>query len=204
MSIIPYIGVVFPLVWIAITIILISWWVWKKIPTFHLLSSFTVEALGKPQSFLHMTAMVDVDDFSIQLLYWHHMQLLYCIHRNFSDLTIIVIIAIKLKTLLLLNAIYSRLLFLVFIKEKILKFETLWFKLLLFWKRRYSFRMLKFLCIQFYSSVILGRRVWCPVLGMMTLSCCSWERARLNYRSWTAESILSTNRSVRRRLQSPR
>ena len=42
----------------------------------------------------------------------------YCIHRNFSDLTII---ATKLKTLFMLNTIYSRPLFLAFIKGKLLK-----------------------------------------------------------------------------------
>ena len=37
----------------------------------------------------------------------------YCKHRNFSDLTIMAIIATKLKTLLMLSAINSRSLFLV-------------------------------------------------------------------------------------------
>ena len=43
------------------------------------------------------------------------------IHRNFSDPTIIAIIATELKALLMLNTTYSRSLFLVFIKDKSLK-----------------------------------------------------------------------------------
>ena len=76
----------------------------------------------------------------------------YCIHRNFSDLTIVAIIATKLKTLLMLNAIYSRSLFLVFMEDKSLQILNAIIQTLLFWTKRYSFITLKYLCIQYYRK----------------------------------------------------
>ena len=75
------------------------------------------------------------------------------LNRNFSDLTIIAIIATKLKTLLMLNAVYSRSLFLVFIKEKSLYLLNAIIQNTAVLEKKalklYSFRTLKFLCLQY-------------------------------------------------------
>ena len=72
----------------------------------------------------------------------------YCIHRNFSDLTIIAIIATRLTTLLMLNVIYSKSLLSVFSKDKPLQILNAIIQNTAILEKRYSFRTLKFLCIQ--------------------------------------------------------
>ena len=74
-------------------------------------------------------------------------------HTSFSDFIIIAIIATKLKTLLMLNAIYSRSLFLVFIKDKSLKILNAIIQNTAILENRYSFRMFTVIschCSNFY------------------------------------------------------